>query len=107
MKDLTMDIEWRTVQMFLSPDGVFEVEIDADNSKKVRCSCPTFQRSARCQHAKHVKKYMSENDGHYSISIPETVEDEEAFEAMADPKLFREFVLKHGKVEVIDGLTDD
>jgi len=102
-----MDIEWRTVQMFLSPDGVFEVEIDAENSKKVRCTCPAFQRSARCQHAKYVKKYMAENEGHYSIHIPEDVEDEEAFAAMADPKLFREFVLKHGKVEVIDGLTDD
>jgi hypothetical protein len=102
MKDVTMGIEWRTVQLFLEVDGVCEVEIDADNNTKVRCTCKSFSTVARCKHVKHVKKSMSENNGHYSISIPENVDEEEAFAAMGDTKLFRDFIIKYGKVEVLD-----
>ena len=102
MKDVKMDIEWRTVQMFIGTDGVSEVEIDTDNSKKVRCTCTSFQSTARCKHVKYVKQYMIENNGHYSIHIPEDVPDEEAILAMADPALFREFVLKYNKVIALD-----
>lgn len=102
MRELSMDIEWRTVQMFLESDGVCEVEIDADNSRKVRCSCPSFNTSARCKHTKYVKRQLEENNGNYQILIPEEVDDDEAFEAMSDPYAFRNFIIKYGKVEVID-----
>lgn len=101
-KDLSMDIEWRTVQLFLDDDGVAEVEIDADNSSKIRCSCKTFSVAARCKHTKYIRRQLEQNDGHYSIMIPEDIDDEVALEAMSDPASFRDFVIRYGKVEVID-----
>lgn len=102
MREVDMDIDWRLVQLFLGEDGIAEVEIDAENSKRVRCTCQTFQNSARCKHARHVRKHMDENDGHYSIQIPLEIPDEEAAEAMSTAEGFRQFILKYGKIEVID-----
>jgi hypothetical protein len=102
MKGLQMDINWRTVQVFLETAGVFEVEVDQTNNKKARCTCPAFGNSARCKHVKFVKQQMEQNDGHYSVSIPVDIPDEEAIKAMATAEDFREFILKYGKVEVIE-----
>lgn len=99
-----MDIDWRTVQLFLdeSTMGVFEVEIDAENHKKARCSCPSFSRQATCKHVRFVKSAMKDSDGHYSIQIPVEISDEEALLAMSNAEAFRDFIIKYGKVEVID-----
>ncbi len=102
MKETTMDIKWRTVQIFLEDYGVAEVEVNQENNQQARCTCPGFSKSGRCKHTKHVKDVMSENDGHYSIHIPMEVDEEEAIRAMHDGDLFRSFVIKYGKVEVID-----
>lgn len=102
MKEVKMDITWRTVQLFLEEYGVVEVEVDQDNANKVRCTCPVFQKVAKCKHSKHVKQEMSENDGHYSIHIPIHVDEREAIDAMKNPEKFREFIIKYGKVEVLD-----
>lgn len=97
-----MEIDWRTVQLFLDENGVYEVEVDADNNKRVRCNCSTFKLSARCKHAKFVKTNMEAGQGNYSIQIPVEVSDEEAFKAMSSSDSFRDFIIKYGKVEVID-----
>ena len=97
-----MDIDWRTVQLFLGDEGVSEVAIAAHDSRKVRCTCSSFFSSARCKHTKFVKQRMQENGGNYAISIPEDVDDEDAYDAMGDSDTFRQFVIKHGVVEVID-----
>lgn len=97
-----MDIEWRTVQMFLDVDGVFEVEIDQDTHKKVRCSCTHFSRAARCKHTRYVKEAMENNDGHYAIQIPVDIDDEEAWTAMSSSEAFRDFIIKYGKVVVLE-----
>lgn len=102
MKGLEMDIKWRTVQFFMSLEGIAEVEVDADNPQKVRCSCSNFGNSGRCKHSKFIKKQMDENDGHYNIQIPANVSDEEAIAAMGDTAAFRNFIMKYAKVEVID-----
>jgi hypothetical protein len=41
------------------------------------------------------------NHGAYSIKVPDDVDDDEAFEALEDPELFRSFIVKYGKVLVI------
>jgi len=102
MKGQKMDIDWRTVQMFLSEDGVCEVQIDVENNKKVRCSCPSFMSRARCKHVNYVKEHMEKNEGHYAIRIPENVPDEEAYEAMANSEAFRQFIIKYAPVEVLE-----
>jgi hypothetical protein len=102
MKEASMDIEWRTVQIFLEDYGVVEVEIDQDNNQKVRCTCPTFSKAARCKHTKYVKNVMANNDGHYSIQVKTEVNEADAINAMSNADSFRNFVVKYAKVEVID-----
>jgi hypothetical protein len=101
MKDLDMEIEWRTIQFFIGEEGISEVEIDHENRKKVRCTCALFSKRGGCPHAQIVRKEMDENFGHYTIAVPEYVEDEEAFNALSDPDNFRDFILKYGKVKVL------
>jgi non-canonical (house-cleaning) NTP pyrophosphatase len=103
MEEVTMDISWHTVQLFLDPDGVCEVEVASENKNKVRCTCQAFARIARCKHVNYVKHKMATNDGHYSIQIPVNVDETIAVKEMnKGPEAFREFVIKYGKVEVID-----
>jgi len=47
MKEAAMDIQWRTIQLFLEEYGIVEVELDQDNNQKVRCTCPPFSKAAR------------------------------------------------------------
>jgi len=101
-----MDIEWRTVQLFIEDeyeDGlkIAEVEMDFKTSRKLRCSCKEFNTFARCKHQKWVKSSIEENDGHYKIYIPAFIDDKDAVTAMSTQEGFRDFVLKYGKVEVI------
>lgn len=96
--------EWRTVQFFVSTKGVHEVALETSKKIKVKCDCPSFKKFSPCVHANYVRKNITKDgdDRTYSISIPEYVADEEAIEALNDSVLFREFVLKHGRVLSID-----
>ena len=98
-----MDIEWRTVQFFLDEEEfiIAEVAVDAMNSEKTRCSCSRFQRTARCKHTKFVKDKMADSGGVFNLRIPAGVDDEAAMDALHDTELFRELVLKYGKIETI------
>jgi hypothetical protein len=102
MRGLDMEIDWRTVQMFIGDEGISEVQIDAENSTKMRCSCKSFSKAARCKHTKFVRNQTESNDGNYAIQVPVDISDEEAFDAMSSADTFREFILKYGKVEVLD-----
>ena len=97
-----MDIEWRTVQLFLDPEGVVEVQIDHENHSKLRCNCDAFNTYARCKHVKYVRDEMRKNDGHYSIEVNEDVPDEEAITAMLSAESFRNFVVRHAKIKVLE-----
>jgi hypothetical protein len=101
MKGSKMDINWRTVQMFIGDDGVCEVQVDSDNHSKARCTCPNFMRIGKCKHVRHVKRQMEDNNGHYTVVVPDRISDEEASEAMRSPEDFRSFLIKHARVEVL------
>ena len=101
MKESTMIHDWRTVQLFLSENGVAEVEVDSLNAKNVKCTCHPNSLASRCAHVKYVKKNMLENNGHYTISIPVEIDEEEAESAAASSEAFRSFIIKYGKVEVL------
>jgi hypothetical protein len=45
---------------------------------------------------------MEDSEGHYNIVIPEDVPDSAAVLAVQTPEAFRMFIMKYGKVEVID-----
>ena len=101
MKDATMLSDWRTVQLFLSEDGIAEVEVDALNPYHARCSCKGGKNKSKCAHVKHVREIMDDNNGHYTVNIPVEISEEEADEAMNSAEAFRSFIIKYAKVEVI------
>lgn len=94
------DKAWRTVQMFLTQSGVYEVEINTE-SHDVRCSCYNYRTRFTCAHEKYVDKYARENGGTYPVKISSRATEEEAEEAQHSPEAFRDFILKYGKVEVL------
>ncbi len=101
MKESIMTNDWRTVQLFLEAYGIAEVEVDSKNPKLIRCTCPSYNPVRGCTHSKYVKKNMQENDGHYTVSIPVEVDDEDAIAATSSAEAFRNFIIKYGRVEVI------
>ena len=102
MKGMSMDTSWRTVQLFISAQaaGIFEVEVDT-RTKKTRCNCPVWRKTASCKHASFVQNKMRYNNGNYSLLVPSEVSEDLAVEASDDPQKFRDFVVKYAKVEVI------
>jgi predicted nucleic acid-binding Zn finger protein len=97
-----MGIDWRTIQMFLSEDFVCEVQVDVDNHKKMRCSCPNFLRGGRCKHVRFVRNASDANNGHYSITVAgEDATEELVREAAKDSKSFRDFIIKYAVIEVL------
>jgi hypothetical protein len=93
-------VDWRTVQVFLSPTGIFEVQLTA-GSEEARCNCPSFIIRSSCKHTRYVKARMEENEGNYAILVPDSVPEELAAEASESAEKFREFVLKYARVEVL------
>lgn len=91
---------WRTVQIFLNQQGVFEVEVNTD-SHDIRCSCANFKIRNTCAHEKHVDSKAKENGGTYPVKISPKVTDEEAEKANESAEAFRSFIVKYGKVEVL------
>lgn len=98
-----MEIEWRTIQLFLDNEDflVSEVSVDALNSQKIKCSCIKFLKNAKCKHAKFVREKMDKNGGIFNLTLPSNVDDEEAFDALSDTDLFRDLIIKYGKIEVL------
>jgi hypothetical protein len=96
-----MEIEWRTVQMFLGDEGVSEVSVDSEDPTKIRCSCTVFQKNARCKHSKFMRDKFQTRQEAVQIKIPDNVSDEELEQAFKDTQSFRDFVIKYGKVLVL------
>lgn len=91
---------WNTAQLFLSETGVHEVEINSD-SAKVRCNCAGFSSRSSCKHVRFVRKRMDTNNGIYPTEISSKVSDIDTFIATKNPKLFRQLLINHGKIEAL------
>ncbi|NDA61959.1 MAG: hypothetical protein EBX50_07945 [Chitinophagia bacterium] len=101
MKDKTMaKAEWRTVQFFLSARGIFEVKIDL-TSDGVECTCPGYEAKGACKHTRYVVAKAKENNGVYPLKISTRAPMSENKAINNSEELFREFVLKYGKIEVL------
>jgi len=99
MKDKTMAAaEWRTVQFFLSPRGVFEVEIDL-GSDEVRCTCPGFESRTVCKHTRTVVSRAKRNNGVYPLKVSSRASQKESDAAQESNESFRDFVIKYGYIE--------
>jgi hypothetical protein len=86
--------------MFLSPRGVFEVELNMSTSS-TRCTCPAYAARQFCKHTRWVESRMRNNGGTYPMSVSTRAPAVEATRANKSSAAFREFVVKYGKIEVI------
>lgn len=92
--------EWQATQLFLSETGVHEVDINLD-SKKLRCNCPGFSTRTACKHTRFVTERMKTNGGIYPVEVSSKASKSESSFASLDPKLFREFLIKYGKIQAL------
>jgi len=101
MKGPQVSSAWRTVQQFISAQGmgIFEVEVETD-TKETRCTCPVYIKKGSCKHIQFVNEKIK-TTGHYSILVPNEIPEEMAFEANENSEKFREFVVKYAKIEVL------
>lgn len=90
-----MSEDWKTVQFFLTPQGVYEVEIGAES--RYRCTC----HRDMCKHIRFVKKKAAENGGSYPVKISQGVSERDLARARKSPRKFRELILKHAVPEVM------
>ena len=104
MKGDSVTGQWRTLQMFLSEDGVHEVEADVDDYAKMKCTCTAYQSSRspkKCKHTRLVRRRIDLNGGTYAIKIPDDVPDTVVDEALLSPKSFRDMLIRYAKVEFL------
>ena len=101
MKGPQVSSAWRTVQQFISAQGmgVFEVEVETD-TKDIRCTCPVFEKRGSCKHIQFVNDKIK-HTGHYSIMVSNEIPETMAIEANVDAEKFREFVVKYAKIEIL------
>jgi len=91
---------WRTVQLFLSTTGVYEVQLRPGDTT-ARCNCPSYRVRSTCKHTEFIQQRMLENSGQYAILVPEDVPEDEAAKANDSADAFRNFILKYARVEVL------
>ena len=91
---------WQTTQLFLSENGVHEVEINM-SSHDLRCTCPGFGGRKACKHTRFVKQRMNENGGVYPTEISTRASKIDALMASQDPVAFRQLLINYGKIEVV------
>lgn len=97
-----MEIEWRTIQFFINQEGITsEVYIDNANPAKIKCTCITFSKIARCKHVKFIRDKMEENEGVLNVVFPAEADDDEIEHSKEDLELFRKLILKYGKIELL------
>lgn len=95
----------RLIQLFLSDNsstpgpGIFEVS--ETDSGKYLCNCPGFEIRHSCKHTKYVDYMAKLNGGVYEVEILSSASKEEAVEAVKNAALFRQFLLKYGKIVVV------
>ena len=94
----------RLIQVFLSSKaglsgpGIFEVSGDEDQN--FVCTCPGYKVKRACRHTRFVKDKIKANNGIYPLQVNPDVPESEIKKALASSETFREFLLKHGKIEV-------
>lgn len=90
-----MPDDWKTVQFFVTPLGVYEVEIGSE--ARYRCTC----RREMCKHIRFVKAKAAENGGSYPVKIAHGVSEREIARARKSSRKFRELILKYAVPEVM------
>lgn len=98
-----VDENVRLVQLFLSNGsaaGVCEVSVNK-KTKSLLCTCPGYEGRGTCKHVRFVKSRVDENGGTYPLELSTSVSEDEILEAHKSSNTFREFVIRHGVIEVL------
>lgn len=96
--------DYRLIQVFLSSKagisgpGIFEVS--GDKEQNFVCTCPGYKVKKICRHVRFVKDKIKLNNGMYPLEVNPDVPEAEIKKALSSSETFREFMLKHGKIEV-------
>lgn len=87
--------EWKTIQFFVSLNGISEVQIS--NNNNMRCTCEGFKIRKKC---KHVVFCLNEtnDDFVYPIKIAEATPQEYIDRAKTSAEEFRNLLLKYGRI---------
>ena len=97
MKEIkdTPSYTWKTIQFFISLNGISEVQVSSTNV--LRCSCDGYKTRKKC---KHIVFCLNESDDNlvYPIKIHEETPQEFIDKAKTSPEEFRNLLLKYGRI---------
>lgn len=95
---------FRLIQVFLSSkagmSGPAIFEVSGDEDQNFVCTCPGYKVKKTCRHVRFVKEKIKVNNGIYPLQVSPEVPESEIRQALKSSDKFREFLLKHGKIEV-------
>lgn len=96
--------DFRLIQVFLSSKagatGPAIFEVSGDEDQNFTCTCPGYKVKRTCRHIRFVKEKIKINNGVYPLQVGPNVPESEIKQALKSSEEFREFLLKHGKIEV-------
>jgi len=97
--DLTKSKQHRLVQVFLSPNGVFEVYVHVEYHN-FACTCPGFRARMVCKHTAHVRMQAEAAGGGYPAKMKKNAEQVNP-QVLADADRWRQYIIENARVEVL------
>jgi SWIM zinc finger len=92
----------KPLQFFLDKSGVSTVSLGEDE-KTLTCDCPTFKKKQKCKHATWVTERVDKSTGVYPVQVSKRATEDEMKAAFIGGSLevYKDFMLKYGRVEVL------
>ena len=97
------DQETKLIQVFLSQQttpGPAIYEVSTTQEGDIICTCPGVNGRSTCKHSRFVTARIKNNNGAYPLEISKRATKEEADLAQVSTELFRDFIIRFGKIEV-------
>lgn len=105
---MTYEPDWRLVQIFLSSEmrGVYYVDMDytwTGPQTRFQCECPVFLAGKReCKHILAMRERNVDADAVGLLLTDPDIDPDLIIEALkAGPESQKQFLLKHGRIEVL------
>lgn len=99
MKDLAKSMQYRLIQVFLSPNGVFEVYIHV-TLHNFACTCPGYRARMVCKHTRHVRERYEAEGGCYPAKLRNGAAPQDSL-VLDDSEKWRQWIIDNARVEVL------